>query len=201
MRAGGASQSAGNHAAHFCQTGTRGHDTAAPPNPRRAAAPRSSQDHMVTFPEGWFVAGSTEANEIPEISATIVASKLMIVLFVFRPLYPNKSNPANDDSVTYVCRSAPSGRLQPHPNSYARSRCDPKTARLNTLSRLLNYFVPSQRCGLLLRHGQKSLRCGSDMRPCAEIFPAFRNEGSGGGAIHANMGALDAGRPDDSWVQ
>jgi hypothetical protein len=56
--------------------------------------------------------------------------------------FPGRFNTA---SLVIAIDSWPLGLAQipwPHPNSYARPRCDPKTARLNTRNRLLNYFVP-----------------------------------------------------------
>ena len=47
-------------------------------------------------------------------------------------------------SLVIAINSWPLGLAQipwPHPNSYARPRCDPKTARLNTRNRLLIYCV------------------------------------------------------------
>ena len=64
----------------------------------------------------------------------------------------------------------------PHPNSYAPPRCDPKTARLTTRNRLLNYFV-RQPVSDAAPARLKYPRYGSEFSaaPVIQLFPSPRH--------------------------
>jgi hypothetical protein len=62
----------------------------------------------------------------------------------------------------------------------------------NGINRLLTYFSP-QAASVAAPARPKCPRYGSDTMPLRSIFSRECHDGSGGGAINANLEALDAG--------